>query len=231
MGLASFFKALPRCIGIYDPVKEEDDCEVCHTSKFQEIDFDGKDITTEEGMLKVNGRVKIVNDIRPAGEHHWLILPREHIRDVEQLQAKDLDLCEPHRNSLTFMKRLINKRVSVVLEMRSVRAELLRRHCSATDRVHCGYHRARERMLGPIHTIDRISVPHLHLHVIARPHEDIIPDKYSHWFVWTSEEEVFERVEKMAKASMERVDVSLGQEEHLDATSAKNCTSTNLDKT
>ncbi|PTB72046.1 hypothetical protein M440DRAFT_1098049 [Trichoderma longibrachiatum ATCC 18648] len=182
-------------------------------------------------LSKVNERVKIVNDIRPAGEHHWLILPREHIRDVEQLQAKDLDLCELHNNSLMFMKRPINKRVSVVLEMRSVRDELLRRHCSATDRVHCGYHRARERMLGPIHTIDRISVPHLHLHVIARPHEDTIPDKYSHWFVWTSEEEVFERVEKMAKASMERIDVSLGRGEHSDATSAKDCTSSNLDKT
>lgn len=54
MGLASFFRALPPCIGIYDPAKEEDDCEVCHTSKFQEIDFDGKGITKEEGMLKVS---------------------------------------------------------------------------------------------------------------------------------------------------------------------------------
>ncbi|KAL7815735.1 HIT-like domain-containing protein [Trichoderma gracile] len=209
-GFVPFIKALPPCFGFHDPISEEGDCEVCHTGKFQEVDFDGEDITKEEGEVRVNRKVKIVNDIRPAGEHHWLILPREHIRDIEQLQAKDLDL---------------------LLEMRSVRDELLRRHCNATDRIHCGYHRARERVLGPIHTIDRISVPHLHLHVIARPHDDTIPDKYSHWFVWTSEEEVFERVEKMAEASSERIDVSLGQGSRSDAKLEKECADSTPDST
>ncbi|KAH0496193.1 hypothetical protein TgHK011_003568 [Trichoderma gracile] len=206
-GLVPFLKALPPCFGIHDPVKEEEICEVCHSSNFQEVDFDGRNITTEDGLARVNEKVKIVNDIRPAGEHHWLILPREHIRDIEQLQAEDLNL---------------------LLEMRLVRDELLRRHCSATDRIHCGYHRARERVLGPIYTIDRISVPHLHLHVIARPHEDSIPDKYSHWFVWKSEEEVFGRVEKMAEARMDRREARMGQQTRSDATLEKEWTGSEL---
>ena len=53
-GLVPFIKALPLCIGIHDPVKEEDDCEVCHTSRFQEVDFDGKEITKEEGEARVS---------------------------------------------------------------------------------------------------------------------------------------------------------------------------------
>ncbi|PTB63732.1 hypothetical protein BBK36DRAFT_22243 [Trichoderma citrinoviride] len=126
-GFVPFIKALPPCIGIHDPVKEEDNCEVCHTSRFQEVDFDGEDITKEEGVvrvsfqysyhhsaqpltiLKVNAKVKIVKSIRPAGKHHWLILPREHIRDLEQLQAKDLNLREHepliHRSGALIVNR------------------------------------------------------------------------------------------------------------------------------
>lgn len=29
-----------------------------------------------------------------AGEQHWLIIPTRHIRDVEQLENDDLDICE-----------------------------------------------------------------------------------------------------------------------------------------
>jgi hypothetical protein len=66
-GFVPFIKALPPCFGFYDPVKEEDDCEVCHTSKFQEVDFDGEDITQEEGLV----RVSFVYSIPISTCCHW----------------------------------------------------------------------------------------------------------------------------------------------------------------
>lgn len=32
-------------------------------------------------------------NIRLAGSHHWLIAPKEHIRDIENLDGSNLPLC------------------------------------------------------------------------------------------------------------------------------------------
>lgn len=41
-----------------------------------------------------NDEIIIFTDIRPAAKHHYLIVPKKHIKDVKQLTREDVPLVE-----------------------------------------------------------------------------------------------------------------------------------------
>lgn len=58
--------------------------------------------------------------------------------------------------------------------------------------IHCGYHRGRRHLIGPIVLPDIVSVHHLHLHVIVQPRFILRIFKYPNWFrpMWVSDQRV-----------------------------------------
>jgi len=97
------------------------------------------DIVSENDVNKIhfsNEKVVIFSDIKPASKHHYLVIPREHIKDAKELTAEHVDL---------------------VQEMHRAGAEYLGSICGEKALEDCkfGFH------LPPF-----ISVQHLHLHVI-----------------------------------------------------------------
>ena len=83
---------------------------------------------------------------------------------------------------------------SKVKKLDEVKELLLKRHCPAVPRssIHCGYHRGRRQLIGPIILPDIVSVHHLHLHVIVEPNIFLKFFKYPAWFrfMWKSDEKV-----------------------------------------
>ena len=63
--------------------------------------------------------------------------------------------------------------------------------------VHCGYHRGRRHLIGPIILPDIVSIHHLHLHIIVEPTTALRVFKYPAWFpvMWKSEEKVMAEIE------------------------------------
>lgn len=45
-------------------------------------------------VLFENTRMLIIRDIRPASEHHYLAIPKEHIRNATALSSSDRPLSE-----------------------------------------------------------------------------------------------------------------------------------------
>ena len=58
--------------------------------------------------------------------------------------------------------------------------------------VHCGYHRGRRQLIGPIILPDIVSIHHIHMHVIIEPRGILKFFKYPAWFrpMWISDERV-----------------------------------------
>lgn len=48
-------------------------------------------------------------DIRPAADHHYLIVTKQHIKDPKQLRADDLQLCIIIFQNLPVVNLLYNK--------------------------------------------------------------------------------------------------------------------------
>ena len=84
-----------------------------------------------------NEKVVLFSDIKPAAKHHYLVIPREHIKDATQLTTSD--------------------HVDLVQEMVRAGTEYLTSICGET---------ALEDSKFGFHYPPFISVQHLHLHVI-----------------------------------------------------------------
>ncbi|KAK4077031.1 uncharacterized protein Triagg1_3998 [Trichoderma aggressivum f. europaeum] len=54
-----------------------------------------------ENIIFENDLCKAVKNIKEAGEAHWLIMPKKHIRDIENLSSAHLELCGLHHADLT----------------------------------------------------------------------------------------------------------------------------------
>ncbi|KAI1195711.1 hypothetical protein F5X97DRAFT_326275 [Nemania serpens] len=121
-----------------------------------------------------------VENLRLAGQLHWLIMPKAHtLRDIEALD-------ESHLGILQAMDR--------------VKIHLIDEHCAGVPRqsIISGYHRGRRPLLGKIHYPDIVSIHHLHLHVIARPHWLLRLFKYPGWLplMWKSDVTVMREVQR-----------------------------------
>ncbi|KAI1631777.1 hypothetical protein F4809DRAFT_646082 [Biscogniauxia mediterranea] len=121
-----------------------------------------------------------IHNLRPAGQMHWLIMPKLHlVRDIEALNGDH---------------------VALLQAMDRVKHRLLRDHCPAglsPSDVHSGYHRGRRPLpLGRVYYPDVVSVHHLHLHVIVRPRPWLRAFKYPRWLplMWRSDRAVMRRV-------------------------------------
>ncbi|KAL6693265.1 HIT-like protein [Trichoderma pleuroticola] len=115
-----------------------------------------------------------------AGDAHWLIMPKEHIRDIENLSSAHLPLLQ----SMNELKRL-----------------LLSNHPDVPpSEIHSGYHRGGRTMFSLFRFPDTISVHHLHLHVIVRPEFMLKWFKYPPWLLlmWKSDEKLLREVEMLA---------------------------------
>ncbi|KAK6348096.1 Histidine triad nucleotide-binding protein 3 [Orbilia javanica] len=133
----------------------------------------------------------VIDDRRPAGKTHWLVMPLRHIRSVEDLTPGDLPLYR---------------------KMLAVRDQLLAVHYpdltpdTRYDRLRSGFHRGKRdvHIFGPVkfHIPDVISVKHLHLHVIVDVDSSMKSMKYPLWneLVFAKSETVLKRLEDEERA-------------------------------
>ena len=138
-----------------------------------------------------------------------------HIRDIEALTSDDLPLrkhCSIYLilYSPTSLKnhRHPKKRAnaSTVNKLDEVKELLLNKHYPNVLRssIHCGYHRGRRHLVGPIFWPDIVSVHHLHLHVIVEPKAVLKFFKYPAWFryMWISDKKVMAEMVKRRRLRM-----------------------------
>ncbi|GAW23047.1 hypothetical protein ANO14919_125950 [Xylariales sp. No.14919] len=142
-------------------------CIFCDRANFANIVYEDEDIIA-------------IENIRLAGQSHWLILPKTHtIRDIEALNGD-------HLKTLQAMDR--------------VKKHLLGQYCAGVPRsaVLSGYHRGRRPLVGTIYYPDIVSIHHLHLHVIVRPKWIWRLIKYPSWLplMWKSDARVMREVQR-----------------------------------
>ncbi|KAI8966187.1 hypothetical protein F5Y11DRAFT_354582 [Daldinia sp. FL1419] len=142
--------------------KVQTHCIFCDRSRF------------EENIVYENDELVAINNIRKAGRHHWLIMPKSHDwRDVEKLGHEDAPL---------------------VNSMVELGQQLLENYCPDVPPadVHMGFHRGRRVLFGSIYWPDIVSIHHLHMHVIVEPHFWLKLFKYPPWLplMWKSEKQV-----------------------------------------
>lgn len=121
-----------------------------------------------------------VENLSPAGQFHWLIMPKLHlIRDVEALSTHHL---------------------LILQAMDRAKTHLLDQHCPGIPRsaVTSGYHRGRRPLLENIYYPDIVSVHHLHLHVIV--HQHLVSRLFKHpaWLplMWKSDARVMREIHR-----------------------------------
>lgn len=120
-----------------------------------------------------------------------------HIRDIEALTIADLPLRKfaPFPTSYATIVRTLKELISeVVKDMEAVKKKLLSKHFPTVKQseLHCGYHRGRRPFIGSIIWPDIVSVHHLHLHIIIKPHVSAWLFKYPSWLplMWKSDGKV-----------------------------------------
>ena len=95
---------------------------------------------------------------------------------------------------------------SAVKEMNRVKDELLQTHFPGirSSSVHCGYHRGRRHLIGPVILPDIVSIHHLHLHVIVEPKTVLRIFKYPAWLplMWKSDKKVMSEIKMRKKPRM-----------------------------
>ncbi len=140
-----------------------------------------------------DGRLLAFENLRPGGQHHWIIIPKAHVaRDIEALTAEHLGLLRA---------------------MDDVKRYLIEQHVGdgsspsrPRPRIHAGYHRGRRRLFASssVYYPDVVSVHHLHLHVIVRPRLASYLFKHPFWLplMWKSDETVLRAVAQMAAKSI-----------------------------
>lgn len=82
-----------------------------------------------------------------------------------------------------------------------------------SSEIHCGYHRGRRSLAGPIVLPDIISIHHLHLHVIVRPRWSLWMFKYPFWLrlMWISDQKMMEILQSREKPRMEATVANAGE--------------------
>ncbi|KAH8888959.1 hypothetical protein GQ53DRAFT_807985 [Thozetella sp. PMI_491] len=150
-------------------LKHQPVCKFCDRDNFASIVYEDDTIIA-------------IDNIRCAGEYHWLILPKLHLaRDIENLEQDHLPLLEAFD---------------------STKRKLLEQHCPQLppSSVLAGYHRGRRRLFGSVYYPDIISIHHLHLHVIVQPRLMMRLFKYPSWLplMWKSDVAVMREVRKQA---------------------------------
>ncbi|KAF2181132.1 histidine triad-like motif-containing protein [Zopfia rhizophila CBS 207.26] len=152
--------------------KKQDVCRFCDHQNFQKIVYqDDHTIAFENARL--------------AGQLHWLLIPVEHVRDVEALTGEHVHLLE---------------------RLEDVKTLLLERYCPdvSPSVIHSGYHRGRRPLVGSLFWPDIVSIHHLHLHVIVETQWYMKLFKYPAWLplMWKSDEQVMREAQmKHKKAS------------------------------
>lgn len=124
-----------------------------------------------------------IKDINPASTHHYLILPKKHIRNAKELSAQDAELCE-----------FFDAKIVLTSNASRVRSARTLRHVS-DDRIVSTVEIILERQ-GLDRTATRTgfhwppfnTVHHLHLHVISPTSnmsiiKRIMFEPNSYWFV------------------------------------------------
>ncbi|KAK6501437.1 Histidine triad nucleotide-binding protein 3 [Arthrobotrys musiformis] len=128
----------------------------------------------------------VIDDRRPAGRTHWLVMPLRHIRSVEDLTASDLPL---YRKMLAIREQLLGIHYPDITP------------ATRNHRVRSGFHRGERdvHIAGPLkfRIPDVISVKHLHLHVIVDVDSTMKSLKYPMWneLVFAKSETVLKRLE------------------------------------
>ena len=73
-------------------------CKFCDQSNFASIVYEVRSKRTHKRTvisLNQDDQIIAVDNIRLAGQFHWLIMPKKHIaRDIEGLSEDHLGLCE-----------------------------------------------------------------------------------------------------------------------------------------
>ncbi|PHH75855.1 hypothetical protein CDD80_2020 [Ophiocordyceps camponoti-rufipedis] len=115
--------------------RRQDICIFCDRRNFAAIVYEDADLIA-------------VENTRLAGQYHWLIMPKAHIRDVEALSHHHLALVQ----AMDAVKKLLLRKCPEVPEPSAVLA---------------GYHRGRRPLLANAFYPDIVSIHHLHLHVIT----------------------------------------------------------------
>ncbi|KAK6358166.1 Histidine triad nucleotide-binding protein 3 [Orbilia blumenaviensis] len=145
----------------------------------------------------------VIDDRRPAGKTHWLVMPLRHIRSVEDLTPSDLPL---YRKMLALSEQLLAIHHPNLTP------------ASRYHRLRIGFHRGKRdvHVVGPVkfHVPDVISVKHLHLHVIVDIDSTIKALKYPLWneLIFAKSETVLRRLEDEEKRSKDTSTVSKNNE-------------------
>ncbi|KAI1464520.1 uncharacterized protein F4812DRAFT_462578 [Daldinia caldariorum] len=147
-------------------------CIFCDRSRF------------EENIVYEDANLIAINNVRKAGRHHWLIMPKSHSwRDIEKLEHADAHL---------------------VNSMVKLGERLLEQNCPAVPRtnIHMGFHRGRRILFGDIYWPDIVSIHHLHMHVLVEPRFWLKLFKYPSWLplMWKSEKKVMRDLETSCKS-------------------------------
>ena len=123
MGNASTHHENPKCVF----------CDIV-----EEINIDTDNVLKRKKILKYNETIAILADIRPVSKHHYLVIPRFHIKNAKCLKGAD--------------------HVELVDKMYQFGQEFLS-SVATTDEV--------ENALFGFHFPPFISVDHLHMHIIS----------------------------------------------------------------
>ncbi|KAJ4148269.1 hypothetical protein LMH87_002748 [Akanthomyces muscarius] len=158
--------------GLYCTERFQNECVFCDRANFANI-------------LYEDDKIIAIDSLRPAGQYHWLILPKVHaVRDIEGLNRQHIGLLQA---------------------MDRVKKQLVREKCQgiSPSAIMSGYHRGRRQLLGNIFWPDIISIRHLHLHVIVRPH--LVPwlFKYPPWLplMWKSDTRVLKETQLLLSST------------------------------
>ncbi|KAI0854593.1 hypothetical protein F4860DRAFT_508115 [Xylaria cubensis] len=149
------------------------ECIFCDRANFGSIVYEDEDLIA-------------IDNIRPAGQFHWLIMPKLHIiRDIEALDDGHIPLLQ----AMDAVKNTLLEQELSELPPPSV--------------ILAGYHRGRRPLVHSVYYPDIVSIHHLHLHVIVRPRIAMWLFKYPTWLplMWKSDATVMQEITQRATKS------------------------------
>ncbi|OAA60823.1 Histidine triad-like motif-containing protein [Cordyceps fumosorosea ARSEF 2679] len=144
--------------------------------------------------------VRAVNNLNNSSTHHWFIMPKEHLRDIENLTSEHIPLRKTCASKIySSLFSATNPTCRVLVEaMDRVKEHLLETIASLELRlsVHSGYHRGRRHLFRDIYLPDIISIHHLHLHVVVKSR--LLPKILKYWnpLLWKSDAAVMNDLKK-----------------------------------
>ncbi|KAI1740012.1 hypothetical protein F4680DRAFT_420935 [Xylaria scruposa] len=149
------------------------ECIFCDRANFASIVYEDEDLIA-------------IDNIRPAGQFHWLIMPKLHvIRDIEALDVGHIPLLQ----AMDAVKNTLLEKEFPELPLPPF--------------ILAGYHRGRRPLVHSVYYPDIVSIHHLHLHVIVRPRLAMWLFKYPPWLslMWKSDATVMQEIMQRATNS------------------------------